>query len=84
MLLFAVVKIIILPIIGVVSGVLIKMFYKDHNPPHFHTKYGGDKAVFDLDGNLLKGKIPKNKRKKVEKWAKENKDYIKNKWDEFS
>jgi len=34
------------------------MFYADHAPPHFHAKYGGDEALFDMDGNIIEGKFP--------------------------
>ena len=33
------------------------MFYDDHNPPHFHAEYQGEKAVFDFRGNILRGDI---------------------------
>jgi len=40
------------------------MYFKDteqhHTPhtPHFHASYGGSKAVFDLEGNLIVGEFP--------------------------
>jgi hypothetical protein len=49
-------------------GILIRMFYKDHMPPHFHAEYGDEKAVFDFDGNVIEGQLPANKRKLVEAW----------------
>lgn len=33
------------------------MFFDDHNPPHFHAEYGGEKVVFDLRGNILQGDL---------------------------
>lgn len=33
------------------------MFFDDHNPPHFHAEYQGEKAVFDFRGNILAGDI---------------------------
>lgn len=38
-------------------GIVIKMFYDDHNPPHFHAEYQGEMAVFDFRGNILRGNI---------------------------
>ncbi len=29
-------------------GVVVRMFYDDHNPPHFHAEFGGKKAVMDF------------------------------------
>ena len=31
--------------------------YDEHNPPHFHVEYSGKKAVFDFNGNVLKGSL---------------------------
>jgi hypothetical protein len=37
--------------------------------PHIHVKYQNDEAVFSIiDGNLIEGKLPKNKIKLVEAW----------------
>lgn len=38
-------------------GIIIRMFYDEHNPPHFHAEYQGNKAVFDFQGNILKGNL---------------------------
>jgi hypothetical protein len=29
-------------------GIVIKMFFDDHNPPHVHAEYGGDLALIDI------------------------------------
>jgi nucleoside-diphosphate-sugar epimerase len=29
-------------------GIVIKMFFDDHNPPHFHAEYSGDLALIDI------------------------------------
>jgi hypothetical protein len=33
------------------------MFYDEHNPPHLHAEYQGDKAIFDFQGNMIKGNL---------------------------
>lgn len=33
------------------------MYYEDHNPPHFHAEYQGKNAVFDFNGNVLRGSL---------------------------
>ena len=49
------------PAIATIAGVSIYMYFKDHNPPHFHAKEGGDEAVYDFEGNALKGEISQKK-----------------------
>ena len=74
---------VLMPIIATVAGVKIYMYYKDHNPPHFHAEYSGEEEVFDLKGKSMKGSINSKKSKKVRKWAESNKDFLEEKWDEF-
>jgi len=38
-------------------GIIIRMFYDEHNPPHLHAEYQGKKAIFDFCGNMLKGNL---------------------------
>ena len=37
-----------MPTISIFYGIVIQMFWRDHNPPHFHALYGEHEAVFDL------------------------------------
>ena len=38
-------------------GIIIRMFFDEHDPPHFHAEYQGSKAVFDFNGNIMKGTL---------------------------
>lgn len=38
-------------------GIIIRMFYDEHDPPHLHAEYQGKKAVFDFHGNMFKGNL---------------------------
>ena len=33
------------------------MFYREHEPPHFHAEYQGQQAKFDFDGKMTAGEI---------------------------
>jgi len=33
------------------------MYYDEHNPPHIHLEYQGNKALLDFHGNILKGDL---------------------------
>ncbi len=46
-----------MPTISVFFGIIIKMFFDDHNPPHLHAEHQGEMAVFDFRGNMLAGDI---------------------------
>ena len=36
-----------MPTIAYFYGIMIQMFYDDHQPPHFHARYGGAKPSCD-------------------------------------
>ena len=38
-------------------GIIIRMYYDDHEPPHLHVEYQGSKALVDFDGNVIRGGI---------------------------
>lgn len=38
-------------------GIIIRMFFDDHDPPHIHVEYQGCKAIFDFNGNLINGNL---------------------------
>ena len=59
-----------MPTISVFFGIIIRMFYREHNPPHFHAEYQGQSATFDFDGKLLEGEIDSRTAKNlIRKWA---------------
>lgn len=48
-----------MPQISYFLGVIIRMFYRDHNPPHFHAFYGDYQALIDIKKNeILSGTLP--------------------------
>ena len=70
-----------MPIISKFFGIIIRMFWTEHNPPHFHAYYGDCKAVFDIKtGEKLKGKFPSKASKLVSDWAKERKTELLDNW----
>lgn len=46
-----------MPIISFFFGIVIRMFFFDHDPPHIHVEYQGRKALMDFSGNILKGDL---------------------------
>ena len=54
-----------MPTICMFYGIIIRMYYVDHNPPHFHAFYGDYKAIFNLDGELIEGNMPASKVKLI-------------------
>ena len=58
-----------MPEISRFFGIIIRMFYNDHSPPHLHAEHQGDKALFDFQGNILKGSLrSRTARRLVREW----------------
>lgn len=69
-----------MPTISMFYGIVIKMYYDEHNPPHFHAFYGEYKAMFNLDGELMEGNIPNSKAKLITAWTLIHKDELMANW----
>ena len=59
-----------MPEISRFYGMVIAMYYNDHAPPHFHVRYGKQKAVIGIDPlELLEGKLSRKAKSLVLEWA---------------
>jgi hypothetical protein len=59
-----------MPEISRFFGILIKMFFDDHNPPHFHAEYGSDLALIDIRNlSVFSGRLPPRVIGLVIEWA---------------
>jgi len=51
-------------------GIVIKMYFGDHFPPHFHAIYGEYVGVFDINTlKMIEGDLPRRARELVVEWA---------------
>jgi hypothetical protein len=46
-----------MPIVSSFFGIVIRMYYDEHNPPHLHAEYQGSKVLLDFRGNIIKGDL---------------------------
>ena len=59
-----------MPQISYFFGIIIKMYFKDHNPPHFHAEYQGYKAEYNIVTlELLVGEMPRRPHALIIEWA---------------
>ena len=63
-------------------GIVIGMFYKDHNPPHFHATYGEHEiAVSIQDGEILWGSFPRRALAHVMEWHEAHQAELEQDWE---
>ena len=56
-----------MPEISRFLGIIISMYFDEHNPPHFHIRYNEYKAAMDIRTlNLCDGHLPVKVRGLVE------------------
>ncbi len=71
-----------MPVLSMFYGIIIRMFNNgEHNPPHFHAQYQDYHATFNLEGDLIKGDMPKSQRKHIAAWADLHKDELRANWE---
>lgn len=59
-----------MPTISIFYGIIIQMYWDDHNPPHFHARYGHAKAAFLIaTGEVIAGELPPVATRMVREWA---------------
>lgn len=59
-----------MPEISRFLGIVITMYFNDHNPPHFHVRYEDFRAVIGIDPlELREGALPPRVLGLVMEWA---------------
>jgi hypothetical protein len=59
-----------MPTISAFYGILIRMFFNDHAPPHFHVQYAEYKATVDIEPlKVASGELPRRAQELVLDWA---------------
>ena len=71
-----------MPEISRFFGIVIRMFFDEHNPPHVHVEYQGQKAVFDLYGNVTRGNLAsRTATRLVREWIDLHVDELRTDWE---
>jgi hypothetical protein len=62
-------------------GIIITINYHDHLPPHFHARYGDDRAAIMIDGAVLAGSLPRRALALVRAWASQHRPELLKDWE---
>jgi len=63
-------------------GIVILMYFDDHNPPHFHVRYNDFRAIISINDLLLiEGKLPPRVLGLVVEWAGLHKNELLENWE---
>lgn len=70
-----------MPIICQFFGISIYMFWKDHMPPHFHARYGGEEITMDIETGNIHGEMSKRAINLINEWRLLHLDELRHDWD---
>jgi hypothetical protein len=59
-----------MPTIAIFFGIIVEMYWLDHNPPHIHVWYQGEEAMVSIEtGEITAGHLPRRAAKIVKEWV---------------
>jgi len=70
-----------MPTIAYFLGITVRMYFNDHEPPHFHARYQGFGArVLISDGTVIDGRLPPTVTRLVKEWTALRGDALMRNW----
>lgn len=70
-----------MPTICMFRGIKIYINWREHQPPHFHAKYGGDEVIVSIqDAEVIAGSFPSKQLKLLLAWAILHQDELLDNW----
>jgi hypothetical protein len=74
-----------MPEISRFFGIVVRMHFEDHMPPHFHALYGEHEVEVEIDGpRVLAGSLPPRALGMAMEWASLHQDELKMDWQRAS
>ena len=70
-----------MPEISRFLGIVIRMYYRDHSPPHFHAEYGEYEITVEIDSGIVEGKFPRRALAAVLDWYSLRQDELAQNWE---
>lgn len=70
-----------MPIISTFFGIIIRIYFRDHNPPHLHAEHQDREALFDITtGEIIAGQLPRTQRAQITRWIRANQAALADSW----
>jgi len=70
-----------MPEISRFFGIVIRMFYNDHEPAHFHAFYGEYEALIEIETlEVYRGELPRRALALVLEWAEAHRAELRSDW----
>ncbi len=71
-----------MPRISEFYGIIIAMYFRDHNPPHLHARYAGQEAKIAIDtAEMFEGHLPRRAYRLVREWTQLHRVELERNWE---
>ena len=71
-----------MPEISRFFGIVIAMYYAEHDPPHFHARYNEWEAQVDIrEGTIIRGMLPSKQARLVLAWTEIHREELLQMWE---
>src|SRR5439155_13013757 len=72
----------LMPEISRFFGIVIRMFFNDHDPPHFHAAYGEHEALVEIESlAVYSGELPRRALQLVLEWGTLHQEELRYNWE---
>ena len=62
-------------------GIIVRMFYGDHPPPHFHATYQGEEVQVSIETlEVIRGRLPRRALVLLLEWAALHRHELRRAW----
>jgi hypothetical protein len=63
-------------------GIVVRMYFRDHSPAHFHAEYGEYEALVEIETlSTLRGDLPRRAMALVLEWAALHRQELRADWE---
>jgi len=74
-----------MPEISRFFGIVIRMYFDDHPPPHFHAEYGGERVKIDIENlDIITGSINPRAYRLAAEWAALHRTELRENWNRLT
>ncbi len=71
-----------MPTLSIFFGIVIYVYWSDHNPPHIHARYAGEEVVIEIMTlAVMEGSLPKRALGMVLEWMQEHQEELLAAWE---
>ena len=69
-----------MPEISRFLGIVIAMLHREHEPAHFHARYGDEEITVEIESGIVRGRMSKRALRLILEWYDLHRDELRDNW----